>query len=314
VISSPRPVSLPVAAVALGLVVWKASPAPAATPTAQEALLLKPRQPDVDCDRPTNDEAETATIKQETFEGFSALVVRTADGRILRVFADTNGDRVTDRWSFFKDGSEVFREIDGPDRDWKSDQCRWFNAGGSRWGLDPDGDGTLDAWKTISAEEATAEIVKALAQKETGIFARLLPTKAELQAAGFTGERLDDLTRRVTAARTDFLRLAATQTLIGPDAVWTSMRTLRGPGLLPAGSPGLAREVMAYESVVALADSAGGPVEVIVGTLIRCGDAWRPIEAPRLPGRPAGDDAEAAATTGFVSPDGKPIQSPTTPP
>lgn len=94
-ISSPRPVSLPVAAVALGLVVWEASPAPAATPTAQEALLLKPRQPDIDCDRPTNDEAETATIKQETFDGFSALVVRTTDGRILRVFADTNGDRVT---------------------------------------------------------------------------------------------------------------------------------------------------------------------------------------------------------------------------
>jgi hypothetical protein len=81
VISSPRPVLLPVAAVALGLVVWEASPAPAATPTAQEALLLKPRQPDVDCDRPSNDEAATATIKQETFEGFSAFVVRTADGR-----------------------------------------------------------------------------------------------------------------------------------------------------------------------------------------------------------------------------------------
>jgi len=293
---TPRPVLLLFAAVALGLVVWAAPPAAAATPTAQEALLLKPRQPDIDCDRPTNEEAETATIKQETFEGFRALVVRTADGRILRVFADTDGDRVTDRWSFFKDGSEVFREIDGPDQDHKSDQCRWFNAGGTRWGLDPDGDGTVDAWKTISAEEATAEIVTALARKETVIFARLLPTRAELQSAGFTGERLDDLTRRITAARADFLRLAATQTIIGPDAMWTSMHTPRGPGLLPARSPGLTREVMVYENVTALAESAGRPVEVIVGSLIRCGDAWRPIDAPRLPNPPAGvDDARRSS-------------------
>ncbi len=297
---SPSPRSLPLTAVVLGLVSLASLPVAAAAPTAQEALLVKPRQSGIDFDRPTPEEAETATIKQEKIDGVSALVVRTADGRILRAFADANGDRVVDRWGFYKDGSEVYRELDGDDADAKADQSRWLNAGGSRWGLDPDGDGTLDAWKAISAEETTAEIVTALARKEPAIFARLLPSKAELEAAGFTGERLEDLTRRVTAARQNFLQLASTQKAVGPDATWTSMLTPQGPGTLPAGSPGITRDVMAYDNVVALADAGGQGVQVIVGSLVRCGDAWRPIDAPQL----AGPDGRLAETPGFFTPSG----------
>jgi thiol-disulfide isomerase/thioredoxin len=277
------------------------SAARAAAPTAQEALLMQPRQPGADFDRPTAEEAKQASIKQEKLDGVSALVVRTADGRILRAFADANGDRVVDRWSFFKDGVEIYRELDGDDPDAKADQFRWLNSGGSRWGVDANGDGTLDFWKTISAEEATAEIVTALAKKDPPGFVRLLPTNADLEAAGFTGERLEELTRRVTAARDGFLKLASTQKTIGPNATWTSMLTPQGPGMLPAGSPGIARDVMAYDNVVALADSAGQGVQVIVGSLVRCGDAWRPIDAPQL----AGADGRLVETPGFFTPSGE---------
>ncbi len=297
---SPSPRSLPLTAVVLGLVALASLPVAAAAPTPQEALLVNPRQAGIDFDRPTPEEAETATIKQEKIDGVSALVVRRADGRILRAFADANGDRVVDRWGFYKDGSEVYRELDGDDADAKADQSRWLNAGGTRWGLDPDGDGTLDAWKVISAEETTAEIVTALARKEPAIFVRLLPTKAELEAAGFTGEQLEDLTRRVTAAPKAFLELASTQKAVGSDATWTSMLTPQGPGTLPAGSPGISRDVTAYDNVVALADDGGRGVQVIVGSLVRCGDAWRPIDAPQL----AGPDGRLAETAGFFAPAG----------
>ncbi|NCX99890.1 MAG: thioredoxin, partial [Planctomycetia bacterium] len=163
---------------------------PAAAPTVAEALKLEPRQQGVDFERPTAEEAAAATIKQEKLDGVSALVVRAADGRILRAFADVNGDRVVDRWSYFKDGLEYYRELDGDDADAKADQSRWLNAGGTRWGVDRDGDGVLDAWQAISAEEATAEIVDALGRRDAAAFARLLPTKADLEAAGFSGDRL----------------------------------------------------------------------------------------------------------------------------
>lgn len=272
--------------------------ASAAGPTVAEALKLEPRQPGIDFDRPSADEAAAATIKQEKLDSISALVVRAADGRILRAFADVNGDRVVDRWSYFKDGLEVFREMDGDDADPKADQARWLNSAGTRWGVDRDGDGVLDAWQAISAEEATAEIVYALGRRDAAAFLRLLPTKADLEAAGFSGDRLAELAARADTARKAFTTLAAEQKRVGPKAVWTSMLTPQPPGVLPAGAPGVERDITAYDNVVALADDAGTGVQVVVGSLVKCGDAWRPIDAPQLPG----PDGRLSETLGFFMP------------
>ncbi|MFM7138128.1 MAG: redoxin domain-containing protein, partial [Planctomycetota bacterium] len=272
--------------------------ASAAAPSVADALKLEPRQHGVDFDRPNADEIAAATIKQEKLDGVSALVVRAADGRILRAFADVNGDRVVDRWSYFKDGLEVYREMDGDDADSKADQSRWLNSGGTRWGVDRDGDGVLDAWQAISAEEATAEIVHALGRRDAADFVRLLPTKADLEAAGFSGDRLAELTGRAETARQTFAKLLAEQKKVGPGAVWTSMLTPQPPGVLPAGSPGVELDITAYDNVVALADDAGNGVQVIVGSLVKCGDAWRPIDAPQLPGA----DGRLSETLGFFMP------------
>ena len=96
-----------------GLLVGVSSaPLPAAQPTVEYALGLKPYQQDIDYDQPTGDEASGATIKMEKEGGVTAWVVRDARGQILRSFADTNGDRVVDRWSYYRDGQEVYRDID----------------------------------------------------------------------------------------------------------------------------------------------------------------------------------------------------------
>ena len=71
---------------------------------------------------------------------------------ILRRFVDTNDDNVVDQWSYYKDGLEVYRDIDSTFNG-KADQYRWFNTGGSRWAIDANEDGVIDSWKSISAEE-----------------------------------------------------------------------------------------------------------------------------------------------------------------
>jgi thiol-disulfide isomerase/thioredoxin len=279
------------------LLLPRAIPA-AAAPTVAEALALEPRQKGVEYDRPDAAEVAKATINQEKFEGVSGLVVRGPDGRILRVFADTNGDRVVDRWSYFKDGLEVFREMATNPKDTKANEARWLNAGGSRWGVDRDTDGTIDVWKTISAEETTAEIVAALRDRDAARFARLLPGKEDLEAAGFSGARLDELLGRVTAARQQFPKLAAAQKKVGPAATWASMLTPQPPGILPAGSAGVERDVTAYDNVVVLAEDGGAGVQVVVGSLVKCGAAWRPIDAPQL----AGDDGRLVDLPAFFTP------------
>ncbi|MFM8707374.1 MAG: thioredoxin, partial [Planctomycetia bacterium] len=133
----------------------------AAGPTVEYALGLRPSQKDVDYDRPEGDAAKTATISTEKTGGSSAFVVRGPTGDILRVFADTNGDRVVDRWSYYKDGVEVFRDIDS-NHNAKVDQSRWLNSAGSRWGVDQDENGVIEAWKAISPEEVCRELVEAV--------------------------------------------------------------------------------------------------------------------------------------------------------
>ena len=125
--------------------------AAAAQPTVEYALGLAPFQKNIDYDKLTPDQAKGATLKMEKEGGLNAWVVRGSRGEVLRSFADTNGDKVVDRWSYFKDGIEVYRDIDA-DFNSKADQARWVNMGGTRWGMDEDENGTLDAWKSLSAE------------------------------------------------------------------------------------------------------------------------------------------------------------------
>jgi thiol-disulfide isomerase/thioredoxin len=269
-----------------------------AQPTVEYALGLSPFQKNVDFDKVAAEDARNCSIKMEKEGGVNAWVVRGPRGEVLRSFADTNGDRVVDRWSYYKDGSEVYRDIDS-NHNAKADQARWLNAGGSRWGVDEDENGTLDAWKSISAEEATAELVEALRSRDPAVLARLLPTKADLEAAGFAEPRLSELAGRVAAAQKGFPAVAAAaQKQLGAAVRWNNMLAPQ-PGVLPAGADGIAKDVVAYDNVVALVDAEGGKSgQVYVGSLVRVGDTWRPVDLPQVPGA----QGEIGDTVGFFSP------------
>lgn len=116
---------------AAALITMVASDLHAAAPTVEYALALEPFGKNVDYDRPPPDVAAHCTIAMEKFEGTNAWVVRDPNGRLLRAFADANGDRVVDRWIYFKDGSEVYRDIDS-DFNAVADQSRRSTAAAGR--------------------------------------------------------------------------------------------------------------------------------------------------------------------------------------
>ena len=287
---------------AAGLAWGLVGPVRAAQPTVADALALQPRQKNVDYDRPAADAVGRCAIGQEKIDGVTALVVRGPGGEVLRAFADTNGNRVVDRWSYFKDGVEVYRDVDS-DHDTKADQCRWLNSAGGRWATDADADGVIEAWRQLSAEEATAEVVDALRAKDAAAFARLLPTKADLEAAGFEGDRLADLMARVGRAVQQFPPVAARQKAVAPTSRWTSMLAPQPPGVLPAGTPGVTRDVMAFDNVVALIETgtgtAGTAGQIFVGSLARCGETWRPVDVPQVLGD---GDTVGGEIAGFFTP------------
>ena len=182
---------------AIGLSVGVAQ---AASPSAAEALKLTPIQKGVDYDQPSGDVAAKCTILAKKLDGKVGWVVEDPSGVTLRKFIDTNGDNTVDQWSYFKDGLEVYRDIDA-NFNRKADQCRWFNTAGSRWGIDKDEDGKIDAWKVISAEEVTAEVVAALGDKDSARFARLVLTPAELKSLGLSEKKANLLKQRLGNAQ-----------------------------------------------------------------------------------------------------------------
>ena len=76
-------------------------------------------------------------------------MVKTDGSQVLRRFLDTNGDNKVDQWCYFKDGIEIYRDIDANFNN-KADQYRWLGTAGTRWGLDDDENGQIDSWKVIS--------------------------------------------------------------------------------------------------------------------------------------------------------------------
>src|SRR6185437_4959135 len=221
---------------ALALTLASGSVSEAAAPSAETALKLAPVQAEIDYDRPAEAEVAKCTIKAEAIDGRTGWVVRGPGGEMLRQFVDTNNDNVVDQWCYYSAGLEVYRDLDS-NFNGKADQYRWLNTAGSRWGIDEDEDGKVDSWKTISAEEACAEAIAALGQRDLNQFKRLLLTPAELKSLEIGGSRGQTLQQKLEAAPASFKALAAKQKAITPQTIWMQLGGSK-PGLVPAGSDG----------------------------------------------------------------------------
>jgi peroxiredoxin len=265
---------LAVALVLVGRVAW------AATPTAEQALKLMPIQKNVDYDRPNAEETARCKISARKIDGHVGWVVEDAQGNMLRRFTDTNGDNMVDQWSYYKDGVEVYRDLDS-NFNGKADQYRWFHMGGSRWGIDKDEDGVIENWKLISAEEAAAEAIAALATRDADRFAHLLLTAEELKSLGLGETRTSQLTEKIGKLPAEFTKVAAEQKGLSEKTRYLQFSETQ-PGTVPAGTEGSTMDLLVYENAMAVVETDGKHSQVQVGTLVRIdNNAWRLIDVPR---------------------------------
>lgn len=262
----------------------------AATPSPESALGIKPIHSEIDYEIPSPENVDRCTVTDIEREGWVGWEVFSPDGMILRRFADTNGDKKIDLWSYFKFGVEVYRDVDG-DFNGKADQYRWLGTGGTRWGIDSNEDSRIDQWKQISAEEASAEVVAALRESDPARFARLLITEKELQTLGLGKTKTEQLAAKSDRAASDFLGLAKRQSAVGPKARWVQFAA-SPPGIVPADTDGSTKDVMVYENAVAMFEQDSKAGQLMVGTLVKVGDAWRLVELPSV-----GGDGQAVAQT-----------------
>lgn len=255
-----------------------AAAAPGLASTPEQTLKYEPVQPGIDYTKPSKAEIANCTVKLE--KAGNAWVVLDPRGQVLRRFGDSNGDKLVDTWSYFKAGVEVYRDIDS-NFDQKPDQYRWFHTGGSRWGRDPNADGSIDSWKAISAYEVGEELVRAIASRETKAFARLLLSKKELAALGAGRTVTAQFTRSLQDSPSGFRELLASQKAISKETRFVDFGAGR-PGAIPAGADGATKDVLIYQGASILVETGGESEQVQLGTLVKVGDAWRLVAAPQI--------------------------------
>jgi thiol-disulfide isomerase/thioredoxin len=277
-----------------------ACPSPVgAAPTPEFALGFSPVQPDVDYSKPAKAEIPNCTVRGDHYGTGTAWFLRDADGQLLRRFADTNGDNQVDQWSYFKDGVEVYRDIDA-DFNKEADQFRWFHSAGTRWGLDSNEDKKIDAWKVISAQEVAEEAINALRTKNAARFALLLVSEDELEDLGLGEQQTRTLSQQVSGALSKFKQFASSQTKLSEKATFVDFGASR-PATVPAGANGSEKDLTIYEDVTALVDLGDDHAQVFLGTLVAVDNGWRLLDAPSFDdSRSASFSLVASSTAGLA--------------
>lgn len=260
---------------------WCNSAAHANEPPAEltKAMTYNPRQPDVEYEKVDPAKLGECTIEKVSRSAGKGFLISGPAGQPLRWFADTNGDNRLDRWSYYNAGVEVYRESD-TDFNGTADEFRWLSTGGLRWGIDANEDGVVDSWRMISAEEVSAETVRAASTRDANQFKRLLITPDEILGLKLGKEKEEKLLQRVADAATQFKDWAAGQNVVNSKSKWTNFGADK-PGIVPAGTEDSEQDIVVYENAVALLENEGTARQLLVGTLIQVGQNWRLVDLPR---------------------------------
>ena len=251
----------------------------AAAPSLASALRLAPLQKaDVACDYPEGDALKDLSVEPVKEDSAAGWKVIGKDGRLYRRFVDTNGDNKLDQWCYYKDGVEIYRDIDG-DFNGKADQYRWMGAAGIRWGLDSNEDGEIDRWKVISPEEVSAEVVAAIRDGDKQRFARLLLTSGEVGELGMDEQRQTLVMKKLSDADDRFATAVRKNRDLADNAEWVHFGGSL-PSVACAGVDGLTKDLYVYNNVGAVIRRGEKHSQIMIGTLVRVGDAWRLMDVP----------------------------------
>ncbi len=271
-----------------------AAPASAAPPTVTAMLSFHPRQEGVVCTTPASDKQTGCKVELVKSGRGSGWVLKDDEGSLLRRFFDSNGDNRIDVWAYYKDGVEVYTEIDTTFTG-KPDQYRWLNAGGSKWGLDENKDGRIDSWKVISPEEVSQEVLQALIAKDFMRMQPLMLTEAELKALDLPAEQASRIREQLKAASEKFQETVGKLTKLSAKATWIHLETV-APQCVAADGAGGRADVLKHARGTLLYDSGSGSDWIQTGEMYQVGGAWRLVSAP-VPGASAPDSPSGKGST-----------------
>ncbi len=262
----------------LGFAGWSQA---AQTPTVAQMLTFKPIQRGVDCAIPAAAEHEQCKVELAKGQGkASGWVLKDPKGAMLRKFYDNNGDNYPDQWSYYKNGLEVYRELD-TNFNGKADKYCWLNTAGMKIGLDRREDGTIDSWAAISPEELSQEVLKALIARDYRPMSALFVNEEDLKALGAPPAEVNRIKKIQEGAEAKFKQTVAKLANLGESTHWLRLET-GAPSRLPTDHTGMKQDVLMHYRGILMCETAGKHDWVMLGEMVLVGDAWKLIDAPGL--------------------------------
>jgi hypothetical protein len=245
----------------------------------RQVLQYQPTQKGVAIALPTEAEQAKCTVTGDpkAKAGQAVWLLKDEKGQVLRRFVDTNGDKYPDSFSYYKDGLEVYREVDTKFSG-KADRFLWLNTGGSRIGTAKAGSGVIDAWQAISLEELTQEVMKALAAKDWNRYAALLIHDEDLAKIGVAGGEADRIRKKLAEAPAKFQQVAG-KFALNESSKWLHSET-GNPSRLLAEATGWKHDVLIHARVMILCETAGKTEYIQLADVVQVGDTWKLLDAP----------------------------------
>jgi thiol-disulfide isomerase/thioredoxin len=272
------------------------------TPTVEQMLDARfaPKQKDTLAAAPTAAELKGATVKAiaGTRAGSTGWELTDAKNQpVRRYFGGKGAKGGVDTWCYFKDGVEVYREID-TNNDGIPDQFRWLNAGGLKWGVDSNGDGKIDSWRIISAEEVGFEAFHALATNDLPRLQALFITPAEMQALKLATKEIDRITNLQKNASKKLAELLKAQPQLSSAHF---ERVEPGvPSCVPGEQVGAENDLIKIASRAMLYEGTNKKHDWIhTGEMYQVGFAWRLVDVPTVeePSGPGFTNPQPVATS-----------------
>ena len=222
---------------------------------------------------------EVAWPKPPTGAAPTGVIVKDAQGRIVRQFIDTTGQKKPNIFSFYVNGVEAYREVDSKGSG-KPDQFRWLGPNGGKWGQDLNGDGVVDNWISLSPEELSQELFQVLVTKDARRLTPLLPTEPDLKKLGLPAGEINSIMQRSQQAGARIQKTMQDLKLT-TDSKWVHLE-LGLPYVTPGDSFGGPEDLVRHKSAHVLFDLGDGKTVNVfqTGEMIQIGRVWKLIDGP----------------------------------
>jgi hypothetical protein len=260
------------------ILLWSVTESPAA-PTVAQMLAFKPRQEGVAISNPAPSSENNCKVDLvKGSRGGSGWILKDSAGQTLRLFYDTNGDNKVDVWSYYKDGTEVYREIDTTFQG-KPDQYRWLNSAGMKWGIDESRDGKIKTWKAISPEEVSQEVLQAIVHRDYARLQALMLTEADIKALDLPSAEASRIRELLKGAQAKFQDTCSKVQGLTAKANWIHLET-QAPQCILGEHAGSRVDLIKHERGTILVEQEGKNEWLQTGEMIQVGNAWRLLDAP----------------------------------